>query len=78
VANTFLTVRHFFSLKEMESLQTQAFRHNSTLAAFEGLLNESIRFSRDHGDIIPIIQELESKIRLRTNALPGGAESPAP
>jgi hypothetical protein len=72
LANGFMSVRYFFSIKELEKLQGQIFRNTQVLSAFETLLNDSIRFSKQNDAIVPILQELESEIQLRTNnaALP--------
>lgn len=76
--NAFMAVRFFFSTKELEKLQGQTFRSGQIISTFEALLNDSIRYSSQNSNIIPIIRQLESEIKLKTNNAPANVLPTAP
>ena len=66
--NAFMAVRCFFSIREMERIQAQIYQNSRVLNTFEAMVNDALRYSKSNPAILPILDQLESRIKLRTNA----------
>jgi hypothetical protein len=60
-----LSVRWFFSVKEMQELQFQQARMANTRAAAQGLANDAIQYGRKNPAIEPLL--VEFNLRPTTN-----------
>ena len=57
LGSVWLSVRWFFSVKEVQELQFQQARVNNTRAAAQGLANDAISYARKNPAIEPLLVE---------------------
>ena len=57
LGSVWLSVRWFFSVKEVQELQFQQARVNNTRAAAQGLANDAIQYARKNPAIEPLLVE---------------------
>jgi hypothetical protein len=69
-----LSVRHYFSLKELERLQGQYLRMSTTMKAVQSLAAQCVQYSKINPDINPILEQF---VKPATNiALPSSQPAP--
>lgn len=67
-----LSVRYFFSVQELQQLQSQYVTVEQTRNAIQSLANEALEYSKKNPRIDPLLQQFEIKPK------PGGTNAPAP
>src|SRR3954451_3821519 len=72
-----LSIRYFFSLRELQKLQGQYVFMNNTRNAAQGLANDALEYSKRNPAIDPILIQYEIKPRA-TNATPPSAATVRP
>jgi hypothetical protein len=63
-----VSVRYFFSMKEVQRLQGQTVTINNTRNAAQALANESVEYSKRNPAIDPILHQFDIKAK-PTNAI---------
>jgi hypothetical protein len=67
---TWISVRYFFSVKELQQLQGEMLRVNQTVAAVQSLAAQAVDYSKRNPAIDPILQSFELKPKTNMPPLP--------
>ena len=54
-----LSVRYYFSLKELQGLQGRYYAVSRTMSSVRSLADSCVRYSQSHPDLLPILREFE-------------------
>ncbi len=73
---TWISVRYYFSLKELQRLQAQVAYINTVRKAALDLAGESLEYSKRQPAIVPLLQQFQ--IIARSNQPPAAAAVPKP
>jgi hypothetical protein len=73
-----LSVRYFFSVRELQQLQSQYVSVEQARSAIQSLASEALEYSKSHPAIDPLLRQFDLKPRLgATNApVQGNSKSP--
>lgn len=77
LATLWVSVRYYFSVKELQQVQAHLVNLNRTRNAIQALAQEAVACSRSNVALRPVLQQFEILPRPATNAAPA-AEPPAP
>jgi hypothetical protein len=68
-----LSINYFFSMRDLQKLQTQYLSMNNYRSAVQSLANDAIEYSKRNPAIDPILYQFDIKSRPGTNAGPAAA-----
>jgi len=68
-----LSVRYYFSLKELQKLQGRYYAVNRTMTAVRSLATSCVRYGQSHPDLLPVLREFQ--LVPGTNAAPAGVDA---